>query len=225
MWVRIPTLAIAWSIQSYNGLSLTLISPLRWTGGQTTNTRNFNDLSRLQQQNRRGWRGSRMAVANWGWVRFYFPVCVYAFFANCGPVQWKLYSDLHGNTHEVILTPGDVLFYESSKLLHGRPIRFNGTAYSSIFIHYYPTEGWQDVDHHMEGHFAIPAGWHENILPEDKIATPLVMLGTSFKEPSCAHAWCRTQNTIKWSGPAKEGLITAPNMEEIPFDPKRHDEL
>ena len=74
-------------------------------------------------------------------------------------------SDLHGNTHEVILTPGDVLFYESSKCLHGRPKIFNGKAYSSIFIHYYPSRGWDDTDKHMEGHYAIPAGWNKNIAP------------------------------------------------------------
>ncbi|CAB9526361.1 expressed unknown protein [Seminavis robusta] len=138
-----------------------------------------------------------------------------------------LIEDLHGNTHEVILTPGDVLFYESSKCLHGRPKIFNGSWYSSIFVHYYPTHGWQEVDHHMEGHFAIPAGWAAPMAPEEKVATPLVMLGTSFKEPSCPNAWCRGEETIKWSGPAKEGFWIAPNMELIPFEPTRveRDEL
>jgi prolyl 4-hydroxylase len=52
---------------------------------------------------------------------------------------WPIFiEDLHGRTHEVILTPGDILFYESSKLFHGRPRRLNGSWYSSIFVHYYP---------------------------------------------------------------------------------------
>ena len=76
----------------------------------------------------------------------------------------------------------------------------------------------------MEGHFAIPAGWNQDIRPEDKTATPLVMLGTSFKEPSCPNSWCRSVDAVEWHGPAKEGVIMAPNT-EIPFDPKRHDEL
>ena len=41
-----------------------------------------------------------------------------------------LIEDLQGNTHEVILTSGDILFYESSKCFHGRPRKFNGTWYS-----------------------------------------------------------------------------------------------
>ena len=44
---------------------------------------------------------------------------------------WPIYiEDFHGNTHEVILTPGDILFYESSKCFHGRPRPFNGTWYT-----------------------------------------------------------------------------------------------
>ena len=101
-------------------------------------------------------------------------------------------------------------------------MQFNGTAYSSIFIHYYPSQGWQETDHFMEAHFAIPPSWTENV--QEKTATPLVMLGTSFKEPSCAHAWCRSENMVEWHGPAKEGLIMAPDT-EIPFHPKQHEEL
>ena len=140
---------------------------------------------------------------------------------------WPIYiEDFHGRTHEVILAPGDILFYESSKCLHGRPKAFNGTWYSSIFVHYYPTDGWQNINRHMEGHYAIPVGWDINIRPEEKYATPLVMLGTSFKEPSCPNEWCRTENTIKWSGPAKEGywIKPSPDLEEIPFEPKRYGE-
>jgi predicted 2-oxoglutarate/Fe(II)-dependent dioxygenase YbiX len=51
-------------------------------------------------------------------------------------------EDFQGNTNEVILTSGDLLFYESSKCLHGRPKTFNGSWYSSIFVHYHPTGEW-----------------------------------------------------------------------------------
>ena len=48
---------------------------------------------------------------------------------------WPIFiEDFHGRTHEVILTPGDMLFYESSKCFHGRPRRFNGSWYSSVFV-------------------------------------------------------------------------------------------
>lgn len=159
---------------------------------------------------------------------------IYHVFSSDDSEPWPiLIEDLHGRTHEVILQPGDVLFYESSKCLHGRPKMFNGSAYSSLFIHYYPsTPEWMQTNRHHEGHFAIPQKWAAPMPEEEKVATPLVMLGTSFKEPSCPDAWCRGQNTIKWYGPAKDGVIMTAAVEdggvtEIPFDPKRvqNDEL
>ena len=56
---------------------------------------------------------------------------------------WPLViEDFQGNTNEVVLESGDMLFYESSKCLHGRPKRFKGKWYSSLFVHYYPAEDW-----------------------------------------------------------------------------------
>jgi len=52
-------------------------------------------------------------------------------------------EDFQGNTNEVVLESGDMLFYESSKCLHGRPKKFKGKWYSSIFVHYYPAENWK----------------------------------------------------------------------------------
>jgi len=43
---------------------------------------------------------------------------------------WPIFiEDFQGRTHEVILTPGDILFYESSKCFHGRPKRLDGEWY------------------------------------------------------------------------------------------------
>ena len=36
-------------------------------------------------------------------------------------------EDFQGNTNEVVLKSGDMLFYESSKCLHGRPHTFKGS--------------------------------------------------------------------------------------------------
>ena len=123
----------------------------------------------------------------------------------------------------MVLTSGDVLFYESSKLLHGRPKPFNGKYYSSIFIHYYPKYGWQEDDHQARAHYIVPPGWSQEFTGEKK-ETPLVMLGTSFKEPGCPNAWCATQNTIKWSGPGEDGFIIDPQGNKHPFTPKRYSE-
>ena len=42
----------------------------------------------------------------------------------------------------VIMQKGDMLLYESAKLLHGRPDTFVGEHYDNIFIHYKPASGW-----------------------------------------------------------------------------------
>lgn len=58
-------------------------------------------------------------------------------------VDWPLVIlDHEGHEHSVIMKPGDMLLYESAKLLHGRPDTFVGSHYDNIFIHYKPTTGW-----------------------------------------------------------------------------------
>lgn len=134
-------------------------------------------------------------------------------------------EDFYGNTHEVILKPGDMLFYESSKCYHGRPRKFNGSWYSSVFVHYYPTHGWQTINHKLEAHYAVPPIWKEPA-PVEKQYNRLVMKGTSMKEPDCApDDWCRMKNAIKWSGPGEKGYIIQPNGDKLPFHPRIHDEL
>jgi prolyl 4-hydroxylase len=44
--------------------------------------------------------------------------------------------------HDLPMRPGDLLLYESAKLLHGRPEPFKGDFYDNIFIHYMPVSGW-----------------------------------------------------------------------------------
>ena len=57
--------------------------------------------------------------------------------------EWPLLIlDHDDNEHEVLMRPGDMVLYESTKLLHGRPSPMRGTHYDNIFIHYKPTEGW-----------------------------------------------------------------------------------
>ena len=133
---------------------------------------------------------------------------------------WPIYiEDFHGRTHEVTLTPGDMLFYESSKCFHGRPRRLNGSWYSSLFVHYYPKDGWQEKNHEMETHYAVPPEW--TLDPPGINQYPvLTMAGTSVKEPSCPNEWCATENAVQWSGPGEEGYWIAPNFEKIPFEPE-----
>lgn len=140
---------------------------------------------------------------------------------------WPIFiEDFEGRTHEVILTPGDILFYESSKCFHGRPRKFKGSWYTSIFVHYYPKHGWSDTDHSLEGHYAVPPIWSsENNSPTD--LPVLEMVGTSMREPHCPDEWCRVMDTVKWSGPGIEGFWIDPMMNKHVFNPRlyRGDEL
>eukprot|EP00604_Paraphysomonas_vestita_P003561 CAMPEP_0174823670 /NCGR_PEP_ID=MMETSP1107-20130205/26627_1 /TAXON_ID=36770 /ORGANISM="Paraphysomonas vestita, Strain GFlagA" /LENGTH=206 /DNA_ID=CAMNT_0016047179 /DNA_START=609 /DNA_END=1226 /DNA_ORIENTATION=- len=56
---------------------------------------------------------------------------------------WKLLIlDHNDEEHELEMQPGDMVLYESAKLLHGRPVPMNGLRYENIFIHFKPTTGW-----------------------------------------------------------------------------------
>jgi hypothetical protein len=139
---------------------------------------------------------------------------------------WPIFiEDFHGRTHEVILKPGDILFYESSKCFHGRPRRLNGSWYSSIFVHYYPKHDWFEQNHELEAHYAVPPSW-SNPPPAKRTQRRLEMVGTSMREPDCPDDWCRAQESVKWSGPAEKGVWIAPTFERFPFNPRdKHDEL
>jgi hypothetical protein len=135
---------------------------------------------------------------------------------------WPIFiEDFHGRTHEVLLTPGDVLFYESSKLFHGRPRRFHGSWYTSVFVHYYPANvGWEQRDHKLEAHYAVPPEW-SLAPPAEKTQPRLDMVGTSIREPDCPDECCRCQQTVKWGGPGEEGVWIAPDQTRHPFRPER----
>lgn len=38
----------------------------------------------------------------------------------------------------MLLEPGQLLWYESARLPHGRPRPFNGSHYDNVFVHYRP---------------------------------------------------------------------------------------
>jgi len=53
--------------------------------------------------------------------------------------DWILYIyDHFSRIHKVILKPGEVVFYESASLAHGRPEALNGKSYANIFAHTMP---------------------------------------------------------------------------------------
>lgn len=97
-------------------------------------------------------------------------------------------EDYHGNLNEVVLERGDVLLYESSKCFHGRPKRFEGTWYTSLFIHFYPSD-WKRAYNSLDIHYRIPPDWNK-VLPPKHGLEKLVMAETSAYEPECEDTWC-----------------------------------
>jgi prolyl 4-hydroxylase len=58
--------------------------------------------------------------------------------------RWPLYiEDLEGQPHEVAIEPGEMVFFEGARLVHGRPYPLEGEYYANIFAHYTPV-GWED---------------------------------------------------------------------------------
>mmetsp|Transcript_1149 Transcript_1149/g.1195 ORF Transcript_1149/g.1195 Transcript_1149/m.1195 type:complete len:144 (-) Transcript_1149:79-510(-) len=54
---------------------------------------------------------------------------------------WEIQiEDNNGHLHSLPLERGQMLFYESSKALHGRMKKLKGKYYGSIFLHYAPVD-------------------------------------------------------------------------------------
>ena len=53
--------------------------------------------------------------------------------------EWPLEIEDHdGEVHKIYLEPGEVIFYESATLIHGRPDPLEGKFFSNVFCHYMP---------------------------------------------------------------------------------------
>jgi hypothetical protein len=117
---------------------------------------------------------------------------------NSGSEPWPLViEDFLGNTNEVMMEAGDLLLYESSKCLHGRPRRFNGEWYTSIFVHYYPRNmedrSLDDVI------YRVPPHWGERV--EREPVDNFEMVDTFCMEPDCHEEWCALQESVVVRGP------------------------
>mmetsp|Transcript_13139 Transcript_13139/g.13602 ORF Transcript_13139/g.13602 Transcript_13139/m.13602 type:complete len:393 (-) Transcript_13139:183-1361(-) len=55
------------------------------------------------------------------------------------PWELEVY-DHAGKAHNVTMEPGDLVLYESSTVLHGRPFPMKGVNYANIFIHFEPLD-------------------------------------------------------------------------------------
>lgn len=63
--------------------------------------------------------------------------------------DWELTMlDHHGVLQKIVMEPGDIVYYESARCLHGRPTPFNGKSYANVFVHFRPAEGWDFKQEH-----------------------------------------------------------------------------
>ncbi|MCS5581185.1 MAG: 2OG-Fe(II) oxygenase [Gammaproteobacteria bacterium] len=55
--------------------------------------------------------------------------------------DWPLviYDHQH-RRHSITLKPGEIVFYESGSLIHGRPSPLNGSAFANLFCHFMPVD-------------------------------------------------------------------------------------
>ena len=57
--------------------------------------------------------------------------------------DWPLFiQDNRGEDHEVILRPGEMIWYESARLIHGRQRPLRGHHYDNVFVHFKPQGLW-----------------------------------------------------------------------------------
>ena len=85
---------------------------------------------------------------------------------------------------------------------------------SSVFLFYYP-EKWQDVNHELEVHYAIPPHWSRDPVGQRQYIA-LAMVETSMKNPGCDY-WCGVVDPVKWSGPGEEGIYITSTFEKVSF--------
>ena len=56
---------------------------------------------------------------------------------------WPLFiKGNEGLAHRVVLAPGEMLWYESARAVHGRPRPLSGEFYDNLFIHFSPAGEW-----------------------------------------------------------------------------------
>ncbi len=59
--------------------------------------------------------------------------------------DWPLIiEDNYYRKHHVFLNPGEVIFYESARLDHGRPLPLKGNKFANIFCHFMPVNMEKD---------------------------------------------------------------------------------
>ena len=155
--------------------------------------------------------------------------CIYHIDHSADAKPWPLViEDFEGVTQKVVLQTGDILFYESAKCLHGRPIPFDGSWFTSLFLHYSPID-WPLQE--WEAQYAIPDHWESEATStttttsssssddynNDQNLPRLQMADTAMLEPDCLHGWCALtdgSSSMWWEGETKAGVAISSHGSE-----------
>merc|ERR1712087_858410 len=83
--------------------------------------------------------------------------CVDAKYAE-NQQRWQMEADpdLTGRHVSTEVKPGELFFYESAKLVHGRPSQLQGDYSAHVFIHFRP-RGWSFTN--VDRVYAVPPGF------------------------------------------------------------------
>jgi hypothetical protein len=146
--------------------------------------------------------------------------CIYHIASSEDAKAWPIViEDYVGNTNAIVLKPGDLVLYESAKNCHGRPYAFDGSWYTSVFVHYYPKENW-GKDRGLDANFAVPLNY-QDVLP---IPYPkLEMRRTTMLEPDCPDYWCNLKDAVHWEGPGEYGHVMTAGGRRYPLFPNKND--
>ncbi len=60
------------------------------------------------------------------------------------------FADNHCEKTAVYLEPGEMVLYESARVLHGRMEPLNGDFYDNLFVHFRPKKKWYNTDFDFE---------------------------------------------------------------------------
>jgi hypothetical protein len=144
---------------------------------------------------------------------------IYHIASSDGSKPWPIVvEDYAGNTNSVTLKPGDLLLYESAKALHGRPTKFHGEWYTSVFLHYYPKDPeWSAHNRELDAHYATPPDWYET---RHSSFPKLELIGSNMREPACPDYWCRLLHAIDLEGPGEYGQVLTAGGKTYPLETK-----
>jgi hypothetical protein len=142
--------------------------------------------------------------------------CIYHIASSSDSKPWPIViEDYSGKTNSVVLHPGDMLLYESAKNFHGRPTYFDGSFYTSVFVHFQPKNPeWRRTNHDLDSHYAIPPFWDE-VVPSDE---PRIMaMGAALLMPDCPHSWCPLSDADEYEGPGEYGVVMTGGGRKYPL--------